>query len=74
MNWNLIRRFGKWIQEWPCAHGYHEWTLYRPGRSMWWRECKHCSLPDMSAQPARIECDVDHFNNVYLPSMQKHAR
>jgi len=71
MNWNLIRRIGLWIHELPCRHGQHEWTLYRPGTVMWHRDCVHCQQADWDMSPKRNECDVDHYNNVYLPRVRE---
>ncbi len=67
--WNSMRRFGGWLREWPCAHGHHEWGLFRPGRTMWWRECLHCGLSASSAFPSRVDCDVDYYENAYLPAV-----
>ncbi len=66
--YNLLRRFGTWLRDWPCDHEKHEWGLFRPGTAMWWRSCKHCNLSDMAVQPPRKECDVDYYNNQYLPA------
>ena len=64
--WNWMRRSGAWLRDWPCAHGRHEWGLFRPGGVMWWRECRHCNLADMEAFPPRKGCDVDYYENVYM--------
>ncbi len=71
---NLIRRFGKWIAYWPCDHSYHEWSLYRPGRSMWHRRCVHCDDTSWDCYPDRADCDVDYYNQVYLPRMKKERK
>lgn len=63
----LIWHLGKWLHEWPCEHGYHEWDLYRPGNALWWKSCKHCHASRHAMHPARAECDIDYYNNVYLP-------
>lgn len=58
MDWNLIRRFGKSIADWPCNHNRHEWGLWSPGTAWWHRNCLHCDAPQMAtSDPQR--CDVD---------------
>ena len=64
--WNLLRRFGTWLRDWPCAHEHHEWGLFRPGGSMWHRECPHCNTWNLAAFPSRVDCDVDYYENVYM--------
>lgn len=49
--WNLMRRLGKWLQEWPCRHGYHDWSLKRPGTALWWQDCAHCGLSRAANDP-----------------------
>ena len=64
--WTLMRRLGGWLEDWPCAHGHHEWGLYRPGTSMWHRSCHYCNASDMTAFPSRAECDVRYYEEVYI--------
>ena len=67
MNWNLVRRFMRWLQEWPCKHGHHEFGLWRAGSALWWRDCEHCLACEFTFQPKRREdCDIDHYHDVYL--------
>lgn len=72
MIFNLIRRFGSWVMQWPCEHGHHEWGLWRAGSAFWSRECNHCGDCEFTSHPDRREdCDIDHYNNVYLPRFEK---
>lgn len=68
MNWaDLIRDLGLWLHDLPCRRGHHKWSLFRPGRTMWWRSCSICDESDWAVQPRRALCDVEFYNDVYLP-------
>lgn len=68
--WTLMRRLGTWMHDWPCDHEHHAWGLYRPGMVMWYRDCAHCDLSGSAVSPARNECDLTYYKDVYEP---KHA-
>jgi hypothetical protein len=59
---NLMRRLGKWLHEWPCNNGHHEYGLLELGTVLWSCRCAHCGTVNFKEPRGRAEVDPAAWN------------